>query len=178
MRLYATILLFFLLVPKLLIAQSSFPDSWAGTYKGELQIYGVDSTRMKIAMQLDITAIQKDSVYDWKLTYDFNGTKDVRAYELHVVDTNKGHYQIDEKNSIILDAFLHTNTLTSFFSLIDSYIIASYTKEQDTIVFEIISGKYESIAATGSTEHEGENIPEVKSYLVNGRQRAVLTKVE
>ncbi len=34
--------------------QNSFPKSWEGNYKGELQIFGVDSVKMKLVMKLDI----------------------------------------------------------------------------------------------------------------------------
>ena len=159
-------------------AQESFPESWIGNYKGELHIFGVDSVKMKVAMNLEIDKTSNDSIFNWTLIYNFNGNEDKRPYKLKVVNKNTGHYKIDEMNSIVLDGYQHTNTFTSFFGLIDSFIIATYTKNKDVIVFEIISSKSEPVSTTGNTKFEGEDIPEVRSYLVNGRQKAFLTKIE
>ena len=112
-------------------------------------------------------------------TYDLNGKKDVRAYRLKVVDKQKGHYRIDERNSIVIDGYLHNNNVfTSFFKVSNSYIITAYTKKENSLLFEIISGDERAATSTGNTISDGEEIPEVNSYLVNGRQKVVLRKVE
>lgn len=160
-------------------AQQSFPDSWLGSYKGDLSIYGVDSVKMKIKMQLDIKKTASDSIYDWTITYDFKGKKDVRAYSLVVVNTKKGAYQIDEKNSIVIDGYLHNNSVfTSFFKVSQSYIIATYTKKENELVFEIISANANAVSITGNTKQGREEVPEVAAYRVNARQKAVLKKLK
>jgi len=160
-------------------AQGSFPESWVGKYQGDLMIYGVDSVRMKVDMKLEILKTAKDSIYDWTLIYDLDGKKDVRAYSLKVVDHQKGHYLIDERNSVIIEGYLHNNNVfTSFFNVSNTYIIATYTKKRDSLFFEIIAGDREAVTITGKTKKGEEEIPEVISYLVNGRQKAVLNKVE
>lgn len=159
-------------------AQSSFPDSWLGNYKGDLLIYGTDSVRMKVKMHLDIAKAEKDSVYNWTLTYDPKGRNDKRAYQLVVVNKEKGHYKIDEKNSIILDAYLKNgNILTSFFEVNKNYIITTETMQKDgSILFEVISGNASKPNKTGKSIYKGKEMPEVFSYLVNGRQKAILRK--
>lgn len=160
-------------------AQGSFPESWVGKYQGDLMIYGVDSVRMKVDMKLEILKTAKDSIYDWTLIYDLDGKKDVRAYSLKVVDHQKGHYLIDERNSVIIEGYLHNNNVfTSFFNVSNTYTIATYTKKRDSLFFEIIAGDREAVTITGKTKKGEEEIPEVISYLVNGRQKAVLNKVE
>ena len=160
-------------------AQGSFPESWVGKYQGDLMIYDVDSVRMKVDMKLEILKTAKDSIFDWTLIYDLDGKKDVRAYSLKVVDHQKGHYRIDERNSIIIEGYLHNNNVfTSFFNVSNTYIIATYTKKEDSLFFEIIAGDGEAVTITGKTKKGEEEIPEVISYLVNGRQKAVLNKVE
>ena len=179
MKVTLKILAFIIISCSLGNAQQTFPDSWLGKYKGDLMIYGVDSVKMKVEMNLDILETAIDSIYDWTLTYDLNGKKDVRAYSLKVVDKQKGHYWIDERNSIIIDGYLHNNNVfTSFFKVSNSYIVATYTKKENSLLFEIISGDEGAATSTGNTIFDGEEIPEVKSYLVNGRQKAVLRKVE
>ena len=158
-----------------IFSQESFPKSWEGNYQGELQIYGVDSVAMKLKMKLDIKQ-KTDSIYQWKITYDFRGKVDVRNYELVIVNQKKGIYKIDEKNTIVIDSYFKTDIFTSFFEVMNSYIISTYTKVNDTIEFEIISGDGKKPSISGNSKADNEDIPEVKSYLVNGRQKAVLKK--
>lgn len=51
-----------------------------------------------------------------------------------------------------------------------------YTQNSDGISFEIIAGNGKNPTITGNSKFDNENIPEVKSYEVNGRQRAILLK--
>ncbi len=173
------IIAFLLMVCATSYSQNSFPESWLGNYKGELNIYGVDSVKMNATMNLGIQKTANDSVFDWTITYEMNGKKDVRAYSLVVVDRVKGHFQIDEKNSIVIDGYLHnTNVFTSFFKVMTSYIVATYTKNKDgTLTFEIIVGKTEPISTTGNTKQKDEDVPEVTTYPVIGRQKAMLKRV-
>ena len=159
-----------------LVAQETFPKSWEGNYKGELQIFGVDSVRMKLTMKLDI-AQKTDSIYQWRITYDFKGKEDIRDYELVLVDKAKGIYNIDEKNTIAIDSYYKTGILTSFFEVMNSFIISTYAKKKEDILFEIIAANGKNPTITGNSKFKEEDIPEVKTYLVNGRQQAILKKV-
>ncbi|HSQ45294.1 MAG TPA: hypothetical protein VLM44_00080 [Lutibacter sp.] len=175
MKITVKLCLVFLLLSSNLFSQTVFPKSWEGNYKGELQIFGVDSVRMKLMMKLDI--LQKsDSVYQFKIIYDFKGKEDKRDYELKIVDAKIGKYVIDEKNTIVIDAFFKMDILTSFFKVMDSYIISTYTKINDELIFEIISADGKNPKSSGNAKFESEDIPDVKSYMVNGRQKAVLIK--
>lgn len=158
----------------LVVKKENFPASWVGNYKGNLQIYSIDSIAMKLEMKLDIIK-KTDSIYNWTITYNIKGKEDVRAYELHSIDTKKGHYIIDEKNTIKIDAFYRNRIFTSFFKVMNNYIIASYTKENNQIIFEIISANDKKTTITGNTKHKGEDIPEVITYFITGRQKAILT---
>jgi len=95
---------------------------------------------------------------------------------LKLVDAKKGHYIIDEKNTIAIDSYFKTGIFTSFFKVMDSFIVSTYTKKEDSIIFEIISVDGKNSISTGNSEFEGKIIPEVNSYLVNGRQKAILIK--
>lgn len=155
--------------------KENFPKDWIGNYKGNLQIYSVDSIAMNLEMKLNI-AKKTDSIYNWTIIYDFKGKEDIRAYELNIIDTKKGHYLIDEKNTIKIDAFYRNKIFTSFFKVMNSYIVATYTKDNDNIVFEIISATDKNTTTTGNSTFKGEEIPEVITYFVNGRQKGVLIK--
>ncbi|WP_372795612.1 hypothetical protein [Lutibacter sp.] len=170
-----SILVVFFLLSLNVVAQETFPKSWEGNYKGELQIFGVDSIHMKLEMKLNI--LQKsDSIYQWKIIYNFKGKEDIRDYELLLVDKTKGIYKIDEKNTIIIDSYYKTEIFTSFFEVMDSFIISTYTKENKDIIFEIIASDGKTPTITGNSKFKDEDIPEVKSYLVNSRQKAILKK--
>jgi len=157
-------------------SQQSFPESWEGNYKGELQIFGVDSVNMKLTMKLAIHK-KTDSAYQWKMIYDFQGKEDVGDYELKIVEKLTGHYVIDELNTIVIDGFYRSGIFTSFFKVMDSFIISTYTKVNDDLIFEIISANGKNPTITGNQKFNDEDIPEVKTFLVNGRQKAILKKV-
>lgn len=177
MKLILKLFLFFFF-SFLTYGQQSFPASWVGEYKGKLLIYGVDSVRMSADMELKIAKTQNDSVFDWTIIYDFKDKRDVRAYSLILVDRQKGHYKIDEKNTILIDSYLYNNSIfTSYFKVTNNYIISSYTKKGNNIVFEIISSKTEPVSSTGNNKYKDEDIPEVQSFIVNGRQKAILEKM-
>ncbi|HHB51656.1 MAG TPA: hypothetical protein ENK75_01225 [Saprospiraceae bacterium] len=160
-------------------AQDHFPESWIGNYKGTLAIYTIDSVAVRVPMALKIQPTAKDSIYNWTIIYTFkNGEKDVRSYQLLVVDNKKGMYKIDEKNSIVIDTFYLNDVVTSFFNVMDNFIIATYKKNKDAdIIFEIIAAKSKEISSTGGQKTDNDSIPEVLSYSVNGRQKAILYKI-
>ena len=157
-------------------AQNGFPDSWVGNYAGALEIFGKNDVRMQVNMKLEIQP-KTDSLYTWHLIYEMNGNADKRMYELKVIDKEEGHYLIDEKNTILIDGYYHLDRFTSMFEVMGSYIVTSYTKKVDTLIFEIIAGSMKEPRISGGQEFEGNKIPEVKAYLVNGRQKAVLKKI-
>ena len=167
---------FLAFLPFVCFSQNDFPDSWVGNYEGSLEIYGKNEVKMLVTMQLEIQP-KADSLYTWHLIYIMNGNADKRMYELKILDKDKGHYLIDEKNTILIDGYYHLNRFTSMFEVMGSYIVTTYTMENEALVFEIIAGSMKAPRVTGSQEHEGNDIPEVKTYSVNGRQKAVLYKV-
>jgi len=165
-----------LLSSVVLYAQEQFPKSWVGNYEGNLEIYAVDSIGMQLKMQLNIHPTENDSIYKWTITYDFKGKSDVRSYELKIIDAQKGYYQIDEKNTIVIDSYYRYGILTSYFEVNKNVIIASYKKENNAIVFEIIAANSVPISKTGGVIFKEEEISEVFSYTVNGRQQCILKK--
>ena len=130
---------------------------------------------MKLTIKLDILK-KTDSVYQWEIKYDFKGQEDIRDYELVLVDQKKGIYKIDEKNTIEIDSNYKMGIFTSFYEVMNSFIISTYTKTNDGILFEIIAGDSKNPTVTGNTKFNNEDIPAVKSYLVSGRQKAFLIK--
>jgi len=154
----------------------NFPQDWAGKYLGKLQIFKVGQSKavQEIDMELIIEQVSLDSNrYEWKIIYGEDKIKGLREYELIVKDQEKGLYTIDERNSILLDAFLINGKLISRFSVAGNLITATYQKEGDYIHFEILSGKEKVDEYTGGEEEA----PNVGNYKITVSQIARLKKV-
>ena len=150
----------------------SFPESWVGEWKGELHIYNVEGLAQKINMEVHIGPTETDDRWKWTLIYELDTVRDERKYELVTVDAEKGHYQIDEKNSIVLDAFLFDNTLSSRFSVGKSLLIVNYSLEAGQLRFEIFAGRTDNTEETGKEIEDGGPI---FSYKLQGMHRAKLS---
>ncbi len=162
---------------KEIFKEDNFPDDWVGEYQGNLDIFSVDSIKRTFNMKLSIIK-KTDSMYSWVIEYDINGKKDIRPYELLVVDKQTGHYLIDEKNSIKIDGFYRYKTFNSLFKVMGNYIVSSYEKKKDSIIFEILSASDKNKTITGNGIHNGEDIPEVTTNFITGRQKAVLVRLK
>lgn len=112
--------------------------------------------------------MENDLYFQWQRKF--------RDYQLKLVDASKGHYMVDENNSILIDTYYRNGILTSFFEVEKSFIISEYKKVGAEIHFDIISAK-NSPNLSGNQQVDGETIPEVLSFPVNGRQEAVLIKI-
>lgn len=167
---------FLCFIPFVVYAQ--LPDAWHGLWKGKLEmnpgIKGYNNT----IMSLDIKRI--DSTRStFIITYQAEGRpEDKREYEIKSMDKRQFHFVTDEKNSILIDDYLIANKLISKFEVQGTWLVSSYELKDNTIVFEIVSGKADSPATSGSSKSNGEEIPAVNSYQIYSWQRAVLTKVK
>jgi hypothetical protein len=155
-------------------AQTSFPASWAGTWEGDLHIYGTGKTYPDVRMRLIIKPIEGSDRWQWTILYLAEKT-DERAYELAVVDSASGHYFIDEKNSIELDAYLRGNSFISRFAVEKNLLDVIYTLEGDAIRFQVCPGSTKPVRKSGK---KAEGIKGVASFPVSSYQVAVLRRVE
>ena len=157
--------------------QYSFPDDWLGYWEGELNIYNSTGKTMTVPMALDNSTTDQDSVWTWAIIYGEDTIAGRRDYELNVVDASKGHYVVDEKNSIFLDAFLLDNNLISTFKVAGNVLQSSYELDGEDMLFTIHMYGEEEIRTTGDTLYQGEEIPIVHSYKNTIYQKARLKKV-
>ena len=126
---------------------------------------------MKVPMELHIHPLDSSVGWNWTLIYDLEEKRDVRSYELLPKDEVAGHYVIDEKNSIVLDAWRIDNTLTSRFEVAGNLLSIVYECRGEEMWVQIISGKNKTTPTGGSGD-----IPEVLNFPVGVIQRAVLHK--
>jgi len=156
---------------------ATFPETWAGVYRGTLDIYTATGLQQSVAMELEIAPIDKTDRWIWAITYGPDSVAGRRSYELITVDPAKGHYQIDEKNSIILDAYLRGDIFVSRFSVMGSLLDCTYEKSGDEIIFTIVMGKETALLDTGGGIIAGDTIPVVNAYSVGVVQRGRLKRI-
>ena len=149
----------------------SFPADWEGTWEGKLRIFQANQETQSIHMTLQIEPVS-DSVWTWVIQY---GPEEAgrRDYQLLLKDKAAGHYAIDEKNGIVLDAFYQAGILYNRFSVSESLLTSRLQLREDSLIYEIISGSMVPIAETGGTSEE---IPPVQSYGIPTMQRAILKR--
>ncbi|MEJ8841105.1 hypothetical protein WG954_01845 [Lacibacter sp. H375] len=153
----------------------SFPQSFVGNWKGTLAWNRAEKAPQQFTMRLNIQAVDSGR-YTWQIIYgDDNpstGNKvDDRPYVLLPVDTSKGHWQIDERNTIVLDGYFIGNTFTSVFSVSGSTIVSKYELTADGLIVSFTTYATNPIKKTGGTSKE---IPPVDSYKVVGQQQGLL----
>jgi hypothetical protein len=156
-----------------------FPQNWQGTWSGKLNIYNAKGVAQTIDMSLEIHKIDTSSVgaYSWGMMY-VSKNKDWRPYELIPIDASKGHWKIDEKNSIIMESYLFAQKFLCEFTVEGSRILCTYEKIDDkTMIFEVMAGKDTFVSTTGNTTQGTEKISEVKTFPFSGFQRAVLMRI-
>ena len=169
---------YFMVMVVCLSAQpSSFPQSFVGNWKGILTWNRPEKVSQQFAMRLNIQHV--DSIrYTWQIIYGSDDAStsqkvDDRAYLLIPVDTAKGHWQIDERNTIVLDCYFLGRSFTSVFSVSGNTIVARYELTADGMLVSFTTYSTKAITTTGGTSNE---IPPVDSYKVIGTQQGLLKR--
>jgi hypothetical protein len=150
----------------------AFPEGWRGVWSGQLNIYNGAGALRSVDMELHILPLAgTPERHAWKIVY---GEADARDYRLLTVDAAKGHYRIDEQNSIVLDAFLLNGKLYCLFDVVGTLLLSTVEKKGDILEYEIISGPIAPLHASGGLSVEGQEIPPVRSYETRTRHVARL----
>lgn len=149
-----------------------FPMDWIGKYEGPLLIFN-DNKVDTINMQLIIGDPNMDGFYPWTLVY---GDSDIRSYGLEAINPEKGHYRIDEFNSIKIDGYLRHNHFVSRFSVLNSDLIVDYERIVEGIKVNFYVTGFNEISETGGEIIANDTVPVVKSYPLQVIQSAILKK--
>ena len=151
-----------------------FPESFVGTWKGKLQWMVAGRSVQEFTMKLKVQPADSAGQYSWHMSYG-DDNKDSRPYLLKPVDIKNGHWVIDEKDGIILDSYVHGNSIHGAFTVLGKTIVDNYRIENNRMFVEFFSinlaEKFTS--GKGSTE-----VPYVDSYKISGYQVGLLDKVE
>ena len=150
----------------------AFPSGWVGRWHGNILAKSARGSR-EFGMILDIEPTDNQGRFRWKITYAIDGNENVRDYELVTVDAEKGSFQIDEKNSIVIDALFAHQTLFTLFDVGGMVIDFRYTMTPEGIRVDVASSKPGKATETGG---EGK-IPVVKNLPLEGTQRGLLVRM-
>ena len=151
----------------------AFPGAWRGTWTGPARAGPPPSgDRHSLTMELHVEPIDGRDAWTWTIVYTGgDGKRQERRYELLPVDPAKGHWKIDEKNSIVIDAWLVADTLYSRFSLGDKTLEAHYRADGDRM--DVTLTTFGGVA----TKSGGEGgVPEIVAEKLLTVQRATLTR--
>jgi hypothetical protein len=155
---------------------TDFPAAWIGRWTGACQVVQMaDQPKvLNLKMEIEIAATDDPKRFGWQIVYVDGDKRQLRPYELIVVDAAKGRYVIDEKSSIKIDACFIEGALFIQFRVQSSLITASYRVEGGEMILEMVSAD-----AARATESGGENgVPKVTSNRITGVERATLRRVE
>ena len=159
--------------------EATFPESWSGSYAGTLDIFGPSGVLQSLPMELHILPIEDSENYTFTIIYGEDKEAGARKYILEPTDPELGLYTVDEQNTIKIEGYHRANMYIQVFSVMESQIVALTERTEDgQLIWEIIANSTTAISVTGNEIHEGEEIPEVKTFPVNAYQRAVLSKME
>jgi len=168
---YFTLLFCFFLISNSLYAQDqklAFPENSVGIYKGDIHISSARGNQT-IPMEFHLKATKDPTLFDYVLVYNSS----FRNYTLRVIDKEKGVYEVDENNGIILPTKLAGNTLYSFFEVQGNILTSRLAFSKNKIDFEILFTPIKNKVKTGGTSKE---VPVVFGYPITTVQKAILQK--
>jgi hypothetical protein len=114
-------------------ARSGLPADWHGRWTGTLKITPVAGDPQETPMEMVIEPLKDSKNYRWRIVY---GKGPARDYEL-IPQEKAGHFVIDEKNGLLIDAWLVGSTVYSQFQVEDSLIPVRYERTGDTLRFSL-----------------------------------------
>lgn len=153
-----------------------FPDDYMGRWEGVLEIFNQKGKSMEVPMGFDLLELAGSEHLTFRIRYGEDKPESYRNYELITLDKEKGLFKVDEKNSILLEAYYLGGTFFQTFEVGGNLLTSAVRKSGEQLIWEITSGSLEPVNITGGVVHHGEEIPEVKSYATLVFQRGILTK--
>ncbi|MEM6687258.1 MAG: hypothetical protein AAF617_15870 [Bacteroidota bacterium] len=151
----------------------AFPKEYVGTYTGNLSIADATGVIQNVPMELIIKPTEDPKRYDYTLAYIVANKKDERKYTLVIVDPEKGIYDLDENNGIILRANYMRQTLFSTFELNNRILHSRVEFNNDGRVFFSIT-----VTEKADARKTGDEKLTVMSYNTTVIQKAALRKVD
>jgi len=158
-----------------------FPESWLGTYKGDMYILRAKSDRIDtVDVTFEFLATKNKKRWTYRMTYQSPKYGDiVKDYELIKPDSlAKNIYLLDEKDGILIEDVLMGNTLYSAFSVAGSRLVSVLRKEGNELFLEIFSSKDQISLITKNKAEKSENVFIVESFAPFTTQFVRFTRVK
>ena len=151
-----------------------FPLEWVGHYKGTLKIYKENKENTIINMELIIGNPNGSGYYPWTLIYN---DEDIREYGLEAINSDLGHYRINEFNSIQIEGYLNNGHFVSRFDVMGSDLLVDYHRTNKGIDVSFYISKTQAETMTGGEIIARDTVPSVKSFPILVFQKAELLRI-
>lgn len=156
------------------LSSHSFPQSWQGTWSGIMHDRTIQGKSQTVPMTLRIQPLsEKPWRYTWQITYGTGKKKLVRNYELVAKNSSAGHFAIDEKNGILIDAWWLGDKLYSQFKFDNNLLSIQYQLHGNWLEYELVVYQPLTLQTEGSRPKTA-----VDSYQLQGVQSAELLSVK
>ena len=158
-------------------SRTTFPASWAGTWEGTLTTWSApDSVRNRIPVTLTIAREDTGSAYTWRTVFNADTVRGVRPYRLIVRDAERGLYGTDEGNGLVLEGRWLAGALISVFQVGERVLESRYSLRGDTLVHDIVWWSAKPVASMKGEGPNAERGDAVRSFRLEGRQQALMTR--
>ncbi|MBX2913677.1 MAG: hypothetical protein KF856_00260 [Cyclobacteriaceae bacterium] len=144
--------------------QTLFGDKCIGKWEGTLNIFSRGVLKDSVTVRHTVEKLSPTS-WTWKTEYLSANMPMVKDYILRTPDPYLNKYITDEGGGLELTDYLFGNKLYSVFETHEVLLTSTYELIGDTLIFEVTSGKKESITH-----------PEVVTYATSNLQRAVFKR--
>ncbi len=160
----------------LLEAQADFPAKWIGIWSGTLQMLPNSELQPEIEVSLQIEKSNEAGTYIWKTTYKTPTGLVVKDYLLRETDAEKGLFEMNEQNGILIPSSFLGNELWSLFEVGGVLLTAIYQFSPESISLTISSARRADEMRSGGVILNNDSIPVVISYPVYAIQKVILKK--
>lgn len=152
------------------------PESWVGTWRGEMMNYNARGESQAIPVTLTIRQLD-DGSYLWQTIYNMDEVHGLRDYRLVPVPDSETEFYLDEQNGIRLQARLFGGSLVQPFSVGGQTLVSRFMEDQtDHLVHEILHWPEDGPEVSTGTGANGESGQLVRSFGLGGIQRTVFTR--
>lgn len=151
----------------------AFPKEYVGTYVGNLNIADVTGVLKNVPMELTIKPTEDPKKYSYTLGYVVSNKRQEQKYTLVIVDPEKGLYDLDENNGVVLRANYIRQALYSTFELNNKILNSCVEFNNDGRVFFSII-----VTEKSNGRKTGNDALKVVSYNTTLIQRGTLQKVD
>lgn len=125
------------------LLSKGIPDSWLGSYEGEMEIYNNNGLQQKIGVNLDLLIMDRPSYWTYNMTYINlkNGeTLNSKAYKIFYEEATKKLW-MDEGDSLLIEMTQMGNCFYDHYELGGMFYNSSLCQQGENLVFELTGGR-------------------------------------